>query len=45
MDPTPGLQFIFYLTGRVTSPVEAYVITIIIYWNPSLEIWRNAKSI
>jgi hypothetical protein len=45
MDPTPGLRVLFYLTGRVASPVGAYVITVIISWNPSLEIWWNAKSV
>jgi hypothetical protein len=45
MDLTPGIKVIYYLIGRVTSPVGAYVITIIISWNLSLEIWRNAKSI
>jgi hypothetical protein len=31
MDQAPGLQVLCYLTGRIASPVGAYVITITIF--------------
>ena len=37
MDQALSLRVLCYLTGRIASPVGAYVITItILRWNPSL---------
>jgi hypothetical protein len=40
-----GLPIWLGTIPNVLNSLDTYVITTIISWNPSLEIWQNAKSI